>query len=229
MSHPDRTLAACSVACAALFLALQAGPVTWLSLATKSLSVSTLALVALRSTGPMSGGALAAPLLASSAGDFLLEWDRQRLFVAGLGAFLLAHLLYIALFRRAWPARRAAVDRRSQVPAALPWPRIGASIAIVAAGLALTAWLWPGLGDLRIPVASYIAVLLAMAVAAQLAQLDTPLVAVGAVLFVASDSMIGIETFRTTFAGSGPAIWVSYYLAQCAITLGCLRAGRTAR
>jgi len=49
------------------------------------------------------------------------------------------------------------------------------------------------------------------------------------VLFVASDSMIGIETFRTPFPGSGPAIWVTYYLAQCAIAVGCLRAGRTAR
>jgi len=126
----------------------------------------------------MSGGALAAPLLASSAGDFLLEWDRQRLFVAGLGAFLLAHL----------PVHHAVPTRMGRAAGRGPGcgsaghgpssPRIAASVVIAAAGLALTAWLWPGLGDLRLPVAAYIGVLLAMAVAAQLARLDTLLVAV---------------------------------------------------
>ena len=66
-------------------------------------------------------------------------------------------------------------------------------------------------------------VLLVMGVAAQLGRYGTPLVGAGAALFVASDSMIGISTFKAGFAGSGFLIWSAYYLAQAAITAGWLR------
>lgn len=220
MRHLEGSLAAVSLACAALFLALQAGPVTPFSLATKTLSVSTLALIAWRSPGPLAGAPLAMPLLASSLGDVALEWDRQGWFVAGLGAFLVAHLLYIALFRRAWPQATRPDERRG----AARLVRFGATIVVLACGIGLTAHLWPNLADLRVPVTAYIAVLLAMAATALRAEVGNPWVAVGAVVFVASDSMIGLDTFRGPVAGSGAAIWIMYYLAQVAITYGCLTA-----
>ena len=218
--HLEGPVAVVSLACAALFLGVQAGPVTPFSLATKTLSVSTLALIAWRSPAPLAGMMLAAPLLASSAGDFFLEWDRRGWFVAGLGAFLVAHLLYIALFRRAWPQAPRPDERRGAARRA----RFGATIVVLAAGIGLTAYLWPNLADLRVPVTAYIAVLLAMAMAALRAEVGNPWVAAGAVLFVASDSMIGLDTFRGPVAGSGAAIWIVYYLAQVAITYGCLTA-----
>jgi uncharacterized membrane protein YhhN len=204
----SRSAALVSALAALVFLFLEPGPTSTSSLVAKGLSVSTLALVAARQGAP----GLAAALACSSAGDLFLEWDRQGLFVAGLSAFLLAHLVYIVLFVRG-----------SRRPAGVTLFRAAAALAVFAGGASVAAWIWPDLGALRVPVAAYMGVLLAMAVAAQLGDFATPLVAIGAALFVASDSMIGVETFKGRFAGSGPLIWSTYYLAQAAITAGWLR------
>jgi uncharacterized membrane protein YhhN len=212
--HPvdrlSRAAVLLSALAAAAFLVLEPGPTTAASLLAKGLSVSMLAVVAARRRA----GGLAAALVFSSAGDLLLEWDRHGLFVAGLSAFLLAHLAYIVLFVRG-----------SRRPADVTPARAGAALGVFAGGASVAAWIWTGLGALRVPVTAYMAVLLAMAVVAQLGRFGTPLVAVGAALFVASDSMIGVETFKGAFAGSGPLIWSTYYLAQAAITAGWLRHG----
>lgn len=208
MDRLPRLAALVSALAAFTFLLLEPGATTAVSLVAKGLSVSLLALLAARQGARGLAGALAC----SSAGDLLLEWDRQGLFVAGLAAFLLAHLLYIILFVRG-----------SRRPLGVTPARGTAALAVVAGGATVAAWIWPGLGSLRVPVTAYMAVLLAMAFAAQVGRFGTPLVAAGAALFVASDSMIGIVTFKGTFAGSGPLIWSTYYLAQAAITAGWLR------
>jgi uncharacterized membrane protein YhhN len=53
-----------------------------------------------------------------------------------------------------------------------------------------------------------------------LADLRTPLAGFGAVLFIASDAMIAISTFRHPFPYSEPLIWITYYLAQFLILRG---------
>lgn len=204
----SRAAALLSALAAAVFLLLEPGPTTAASVVAKVASVSLLALVAAR----RGAAGLAVALALSSVGDLFLEWDRQGLFVAGLSAFLLAHLVYIALFVRG-----------SRRPAAVTPARAGAAFAVFAGGALVAAWIWPGLGPLQVPVAAYMAVLLTMGVAAQLGRFGTPLVAVGAALFVASDSMIGISAFKRPFAWSGTLIWCAYYLAQAAITAGWLR------
>lgn len=208
MDRLSRSAALVSALAAVIFLFLEPGPTTAPSLAAKGLSVSLLAVVAVRqgATG------LAVALALSSAGDLLLEWDRQGLFVAGLAAFLLAHLVYILLFARG-----------SQRPLGVTPARAGAALGVVAGGVAVAAWIWTGLGALRVPVTAYMAVLLVMGVAAQIGRFGSPLVGAGAALFVASDSMIGVSTFGQPFAGSGTLIWSAYYLAQAAITAGWLR------
>jgi uncharacterized membrane protein YhhN len=204
----SRSAALVSALAATVFLFLEPGPTTTSSLVAKGLSVSLLAVVAAR----QGAGGLATALAFSSAGDLLLEWDRQGLFVAGLSAFLLAHVVYIVLF-----------VRESRRPLAVTPARAGAALAVLAGGVSVAAWIWTGLGALRVPVTAYMAVLLVMGVAAQVGRFGSPLVGVGAALFVASDSMIGVSTFGGPFAGSGTLIWSAYYLAQAAITAGWLR------
>src|ERR1035438_6897592 len=123
----------------------------------KGLSVGPLAVLAFVAGSPMLGAALAV----STLGDVLLDLDPERLFVFGLGSFLVAHLIYISVFVR---------NRRRTVP-------LGAS-RLVLAGLvllysgAVSAWLLPSLGALIVPVAIYMCAITAMVISAILARLD---------------------------------------------------------
>ena len=146
-------------------------------------------------------------LLLSLAGDMLLEWPAD-LFVFGLGAFLLGHLCFLVAYLG---------DTRR--PALL-------ALAIAAAfGLGMFSLLAQnGLGPLQIPVALYALTISAMLWRA-LARLGVPgiasrsawLGAGGALLFVLSDSLIGINRFVSPFAGADVAIILTYWFGQLGI------------
>jgi len=158
------------------------------------------------------GGALALSCL----GDFLLGMRRLRsldgesLFLFGLGSFLLAHLVYIAMFRK-----YRVADWRKPGPVRL----LGVLIILFVLG-AMLVTLWHSLGPLLVPVVVYSLVLSAMGISAMLADLGTPLAGIGALLFIASDAMIALSKFHGPFQGSGPAIWITYYAAQFLILSG---------
>jgi uncharacterized membrane protein YhhN len=150
-------------------------------------------------------------LLFSAAGDFLLAmpwWEPS--FVGGLGAFLIAHLCYLAaLLPLATPSR----------------PRWAAAAMIVAACIALLVWFWPSLltAGLTVPVTVYILVLGAMVCAALLAGLPTMWTAAGALCFAVSDGMIGIGRFvlaQTHPEALAVPIWWAYAISQVLITAG---------
>ncbi|AOJ04511.1 hypothetical protein WS70_22100 [Burkholderia mayonis] len=146
----------------------------------------------------------------SMLGDVLLslsEWPPS--FIAGLGAFLLAHLAYCALFA---PWRAA--------PSGL---RAAALVALWIAAPALYAAFFPHLAALAASVAVYIAVLVAMASLALCARTPGPQVAIGALVFVASDALIGINRFLGAFSGVDYLIWGFYAVAQLTIAFGVLR------
>ena len=156
-------------------------------------------------------------LVLSAIGDWLLAipWWTQS-FVFGLGAFLLAHLCFLAaLLPLVVPLVVPLVARPSYV-------RIAAVVMMVLAAAALLAWFWPHLGrdKLTIPVTVYILVLTAMVCAALLAQLPTIWTAVGAVCFAASDAMIAISRFILDNEALAVPIWWSYAAAQILITAG---------
>lgn len=151
-------------------------------------------------------------LLLSLAGDVLLEWP-ANLFVYGLGAFLLAHLAYLAAYLDA--SRRPA-------PVAL----LLASL-VAASMFALLAR--SGLGALLLPVACYslaIGSMLWRALArlggGDSASRSSWLAAGGALLFVLSDSLIGINRFVAPFEGARYAIILSYWLGQWGIAASVL-------
>jgi uncharacterized membrane protein YhhN len=124
--------------------------------------------------GPFEGGILAG-LVLSVAGDGLLLSRSRPAFLGGLTAFLLAHLAYAAAF--------AGVARPS-APAAL--------LVLAVTGAALR-WLWRGLGDMRVPVMAYCAVISAMLWLAL--GVDAVEVRAGAGLFYLSDLLVARDRF----------------------------------
>jgi uncharacterized membrane protein YhhN len=147
-------------------------------------------------------------LVFSAAGDFLLAmpWWAPS-FVLGLGAFLVAHLCFLAAL----------------IPLVAPSaPRIGAAAVTVAACIALLVWFWPRLiaEGMAVPVTLYIAVLGAMVCAALMARLPTPWTALGAVSFAVSDSMIGIGKFVLGSEALAVPIWWAYAASLLLITAG---------
>jgi uncharacterized membrane protein YhhN len=68
-------------------------------------------------------------------------------------------------------------------------------------------------------VIAYSAALSAMAILAQFSRFPN-LVAIGALPFFASDTLLALSIFGHPFAGSRPLVWITYYAAQLMITLG---------
>lgn len=146
-------------------------------------------------------------LIFSLVGDVLLAWPGD-LFVFGLGAFLLAHLAYLKAYLS--DCRR---------PALLPLA-LALGIGAVLLGILVSN----GLGPLLLPVIVYGLAISAMLWRA-LARLGTDvprrsawLAAAGALAFVFSDSLIGINRFVAPFHAAPYLIIVSYWLGQWGIT-----------
>jgi uncharacterized membrane protein YhhN len=148
---------------------------------------------------------LVAALLFSAAGDAFLGIDAERLFVPGLASFLIAHVFYIAIFIR---NGNAALSRPRQLLLAI----------IVAFTLAYATILWPVLGGLRWPVAAYMTVITVMTMCSL--RMKSPLLPLGAMLFMISDSLIALGKFLAPGAWLGPSIWITYAAAQLLITYG---------
>lgn len=150
-------------------------------------------------------------LLLSAVGDFLLAipWWTQS-FVFGLGAFMLAHLCFLA-------ALVPLAGKRIPTP-----PRIAAVVLTCLGATVLLVWFWPHLGrdELTIPLTAYMIVLTAMVCAAQVARLPTIWAAVGAICFAVSDAMIAIGRFILDNDALAVPIWWLYAAAQILITAG---------
>jgi uncharacterized membrane protein YhhN len=208
----DKLLLALSLACGVAYLVTRGlGPFPG-SVVVKVLSVSALALLALRSLRSRDGLILCVSLLFSSLGDMFLALDAGELFVFGLGSFLTAHLLYVALFVRSWPKPLTASAGQKLLVALL-----------ILYGAAMFVWLRPGLGGRAAPVAVYLIAITAMCVAATLAGLRTRWIVAGALLFILSDSLIAIGKFKTPVEYGDYLVWSTYYAAQLLIAAGFLR------
>ena len=150
---------------------------------------------------------LGAALLASLAGDVLLMLPGDH-FIAGLAAFLVAHLFYIALFRQQAPW---FPDRRA----------LAASMGF---GALMYAALWSSLADpvLKLAVGCYIGVISLMVAQAigrarVIGDAASRWVAIGACLFMLSDSLIAIDRFLTPLPMASLWILSSYFAAQMLI------------
>lgn len=167
---------------------------------------------------------LVAALLASLAGDVLLMLPDR--FVPGLAAFLFAHLCYLALFQRSTARLRgvaAGTGREVAAVRSVWFPSRRALLCTLAVGAAVYAYLWHGLGaSLRAPVAAYVLVIALMAAQAigralLLGDRAAALVAVGAVLFMASDTLLAVDRFAHPLPLASLWVLATYYAAQILI------------
>jgi uncharacterized membrane protein YhhN len=133
---------------------------------------------------------------------FLLGPD--RLFPAGLGSFLIAHLCAIVGLLVAGVGGG--------------WLLLGAAIVLVAlVAVAPKVVVGATAHGLRVPVVAYLVVLGAMtAIAVGTGEWWA---AAGGVLFLVSDAILGWNRFARPFAWSRPAVHVTYHLAQAAFLL----------
>jgi uncharacterized membrane protein YhhN len=137
--------------------------------------------------------AFPAGMVLSAAGDaFLL--DKDRFFLAGLGAFLVAHVAFVAGFASLAPV----------VPVSVP---LAVGLGVVAT--AALAVIWPGLhGVKRIAVPVYAATLATMAV---FAATRGPIGVAAGLLFVVSDALLAINHFRARLPGGDVPVLVTYF------------------
>jgi uncharacterized membrane protein YhhN len=184
----------------------------------KGLGVFLLSVVAWRLAWDTNGRLLALGLLISSVGDVFLRLDPVGMFVHGLGSFLVAHLVYVALFLRLRPR-----------PLALVGHQRGLIALFIIYGLGLGGWMLPNLGAYAAPVLVYAAAITVMGITCVLVRFSNPWVVVGAISFIASDSAIAIDKFIAPVEGIGWFIWPSYYIGQLLIMTGVIAAMRLAR
>jgi uncharacterized membrane protein YhhN len=149
--------------------------------------------------------AVVVALVFSLAGDVFLMLPRD-LFVAGLSSFLLAHVAYVVGFRLdAGPAGELVL------PAAAVLVVVGVIGRPVLRGVRKTE------PEMAAPVAVYMLVIAAMVTTA-LASGEV-LAGIGAVVFMASDSLIAWNRFVRPLRWAPVAIMVTYHLGQAGIVL----------
>lgn len=144
-------------------------------------------------------------------GDVLLMLPNA--FVPGLLAFLVMQLLYSKIF---W---QDCVTPRKGFVFRHPW----ILLLLVGYHLMIMLPVWPHLGTMQIPVLVYSIVISIMVLAAinRLGEVPNDLiVAIGAVLFMVSDSLIAITKFGSDFAYSGFCVMLTYIVAQYLIVVG---------
>ena len=196
--------------CIGLWVPLLVGEVQgwfWVRAVTKTLASFAFLAHGL-ANGLLDGGAMGdtvvVALALSIVGDVLLLSPDRRAFLAGIGAFLLAHVAYIGAFLLSGPSP------------------LGAGVALIplaAAGFLAWSWIGPGTGRMRPAVLAYMVVISLMVASAAGLLAAFPGVWTGrlfasAVEFYASDLAVA----RNRFVAPGPGNRIVglplYYVAQ---------------
>lgn len=151
-----------------------------------------------------------AALVASLIGDVLLMLPDERLFVFGLGSFLLDHVAYVAGLAAAGVGGVALLV--GAIVVAVVMGSLGPRVVVAARRVDAA---------LAVPVTAYIVVISVMVVFA--IGSTVPIAIVGATLFAASDYMIGYSRFERAFPGSRLAIIITYHLAQVLLVVSLTR------
>lgn len=170
--------------------------------------VLILAALELDPSSDAARGALVVGLVLSLAGDVLLMLPVD-LFVAGLAAFLAAHVAYVvALWLLGVSGGGLLVGL---VVVALGALLVGRRIV---AGAAATD------RALVAPVTAYLAVISAMVVSAL--GVGAFVAVLGALLFYASDAVLGWTRFVSDFPRSRVMVMITYHLAQASLVLALI-------
>jgi uncharacterized membrane protein YhhN len=146
-------------------------------------------------------------LVLSLLGDIFLMLPSDA-FVAGLGSFLLGHVAYVVGFTRHGDGRWWWA-----VPVALVGVVLGARLV---RGIRAS-----GHGELVVPVVAYVLTILVMVTSALAS--GNALGALGALLFMVSDTLIGEDRFVRHRAWQPLTIIVTYHVAQALLVVSLTR------
>lgn len=192
-------------------------PASITSAGVKSAPALLLAAVVLRWNGLQSVLGVVGGLIFSAVGDCCLIWP--ELFLHGMGAFAVAHLLYSVTFL----SSRYATNTSSS------WTRFLYLIMFILGG-GFYIYIYPFLqkdpnSDLLIPaVGVYIFLINLMGILA-LRTHNTPTV-LGSLCFMVSDVSLALQVFKVTapMEHGNILVMVTYYLAQLLIAVGDVKA-----
>lgn len=158
-------------------------------------------------------------LFFSWLGDlFLLFEDKNSLFfIFGLASFLTTHILYIVYFLS---IRNNAHSLLKKQPLLIA--------VVLLYGISLVWLLFPYLGDLKIPVMVYAAVICIMLLCSlhiffKVNKAAALFFIFGAGLFVVSDSLLAVNKFYRPFELAGVWIMLTYCAAQYLIVKGFIK------
>lgn len=176
----------------------------------KPLPVLSLAVVVARRSGAMRLPVIVG-LVLGAVGDVLLEPRLPALFLPGLAAFLLGHVAYVVGFSR----ETKALEPLRALP----------SVLIVGVVLALVL---PALKEPPLPIVLYALTIGAFAWrgAARVGHVEASRAwfgVAGALLFVASDTLLAINRFVAPFDFAVPSILVTYWAAQALVAVSVPR------
>ncbi len=207
------------IAIAQLYSTFHPYTLDWLNYISKPLIMISLLLWYLSSKAPKGKwyfmGIVA--ILFSLVGDLFLMFqeDQPSLFLFGLGAFLAAQISYALAFSK--------VPVIPEIPIIKRYPLL---IAVFGAyGFWIFTTLRPTLHKLELPVLFYMVAILSMGIAAlnrygRVSKKSFYLVMLGALFFIASDSILAFSKFHKPILESGFWIMGTYIAAQFLIVTG---------
>jgi uncharacterized membrane protein YhhN len=138
-------------------------------------------------------------------------FNGEEFFLIGLSCFLVMQLLYTITFLK---------DRVNDILL-----MIYRSLPILFISIAVIAYLWNGLGEMRIPVSVYTAAISLMVISALIRRSNMywyfPVV-IGVILFMISDALIAVSKFGPSFNGIEYGVMATYMLAQYLIVRGMI-------
>lgn len=157
---------------------------------------------------------LVAALAFGAVGDGFMSGDPKKWLLPGLLAFFVGHLAYLALFMT---TPHSSLD--------------GATVFIACAVFlfsgAFIVFLWKSLAEMRWPVVAYTGVIALMGATAARLDMGTSFVAIGAAMFILSDVLVALETFKIEDDArirllTSPLLWALYFGGQALIAYGFL-------
>ena len=190
---------------------------------TKPFLIPLLLLYFIVRTGPewrTSRILIAFALIASFVGDFVLLFDTETDFIAGIAAFLIAHLFYISFFVR--------IQRVQQKTSGFIFIAAALVLAYMIYFLFLI-WAAIAKNNLEFPVILYVLVIGMMMICAinvasgKLSSIAFLYFIPGALLFVISDSLLAYNKFQTKIPNASIEIMASYIAAQFLLVNGAVK------
>ena len=213
MPQPRGVFAAFVAVCVVNIAAVAAG-IDALAVATKPFLVGLLLVWTFLATDRRPPRLLMAGLAFALLGDVLLDLAGTVAFLAGMGAFLLMQVCYI----RGFVGLGAGSWLRARPVVVVGWALLWVLLNVV---------LGPLLGELRWPITVYSLALVTMAACA--VATGSRAIAVGGVVFLVSDLLIGLRAAEVEIPATGVLVMTTYVVAQALIVTGWVARTRERR